>query len=89
MKDGFEFKAFLSLSNSIDASFGTFDEVIQFIGSVSIPCTGYVYDGTKYYSIFCLDGSGPVFSYINTETGLQDLAITNDDVTVSDDPMSF
>ncbi len=84
-KDGFTFKAFLSVYRSDDAAFGTFDEIVQAIGSNNIPCTGYVYDGTKFYSIFDLDGSGPVFNYLNPELGEQMLAVTNDDVTISDD----
>ena len=84
-KDGFTFKAFLSVSHSDEAVFGTFDEIIQAIGHANVPCTGYVYDGTKYYSIFVLDSSGPVFNYLNPELGEQMLAVTNDDVTISND----
>lgn len=84
-KDGFTFKAFLSIPRSDDTAFGTFDEIINAVGTVSIPCTGYVYDGTKYYSIYDLDTSAPVFDYLNPDSGEQMLAVTNNDVTVSDD----
>lgn len=88
-KDGFTFKAFLSVCRSDDTPFGTFDEIVNAFGSISIPCTGYVYDGTKHYSIYDLDCSAPVLDYLNPDSGEQMLEITNDSVTVSDDPISF
>lgn len=85
IKGEFIFKAYLSISRSDEALFNTFDEVVQAIGSLSSPCTGYVYDGTKYYSIYVLDGSAPVFNYLNPDLGEQILEVTNEDVSVTDD----
>lgn len=89
IKGEFTFKAFLSISRSDEAAFGTFDEVITAIGSLRFPCTGYVYDGAKFYSIYILDGSASVFNYLNPDLGEQELALTNNDVTVTDDPIEF
>lgn len=90
MKDGFTFKTFLSVSRSDNTVFSTFDEVVQAIGSSSIPCTGYVYDGTKYYSIYVLDGSVTTLNYLNPDSGEQMLAITDVDVVnITDDTIEF
>ena len=83
-KDGFTFKAFLSVMRSDDTVFSTFYEVLNAIGGSSIPCTGYVYDSTKYHSIFALDIDLAGLVYLNLEIGEQILFVTNDDVAVLD-----
>lgn len=88
-KDGFTFKAYMNVFRSDNAEITALDEVITVIGHSSNPCTGYIHDELKYYNIIAFDGSGPVFDYINPESGEVELAVTNDDVIVSDNVIEF
>ena len=90
IKDGSTFKAFMSIMSSDDASITDLDGVVSILGNASNPCTGYIYDGNqKSYNIIAFNASGPVFEYNDPEAGGAEFAVTNDDVTVSDDPIEF
>lgn len=89
-KDGSTFKAFMSIMSSDDASITDLDGVVSILGNASNPCTGYIYDGNqKSYNVIAFNASGPVFEYNDPEAGGAEFAVTNDDVTVSDDPIEF
>lgn len=87
---GSTFKAFMSIPRSDNTAFGTLDEVIAAIGDAALPCTGYIYDGNqKSYNIVSFNPAGPGFEYNDPATGGQVFMIGNDDVTVTDVPISF
>lgn len=87
---GSTFKAFMSIPRSDDTPFGTLDEVISALGNSYISCTGYIYDGNqKSYAIVSFNPAGPGFEYNDPETGGQVFVVSNDIVTVTDDPIPF
>lgn len=90
IKNGFTFKVFMSLLRTYDEAINTLDDVVSILGSASHSCTGYLFDGDQNsYAVIALNASGPVFEYNNPKTGVQELAITNDDVAIIDDPIEF
>lgn len=90
IKDSFTFRVFMSLLRTDDFAINTLDDVVSILGSASHSCTGYLYDGNqKSYAVIALNASGPVFNYNNPQTGGQELAITNDDVSIIDDVIEF
>lgn len=90
IKDSFTFRVFMSLLRTDDIAINTLDDVVSILGSASHSCTGYLYDGIQNsYAVIALNASGPVFNYNNPQTGGQELAITNDDVSIIDDVIEF
>jgi hypothetical protein len=89
-KDGFTFTAFISIFRSNNEEISTLDEVVAVIGSGSISCTGYLYDGNqKSYSIIAFEGSGSVFVYNDPEAGGRVFEVTADDVAITDNPIEL
>jgi hypothetical protein len=87
-KDGFTFSAFISIFRSNNEEISTLDEVVAVIGSGSISCTGYLYDGNqKSYSIMAFAGS--VFVYNDPEAGGRVFEVTADDVAITDNPIEL
>lgn len=90
MKDGYTFKAFMSLMRDDYTAITSLDEVISILGSSQQSCTGYIYDGNqKSYNVFAFDSSGSVFEYNDPEAGGAEFVITNDDVVIMDDILEF
>ena len=90
MQLGSTFKAFMSIPRSDDTLFGTLDEIVAALGNAYIPCTGYIYDGNqKSFSIFAFNTAGPGFEYNDPETAGQVFAVTNNNVTVTDNVLLF
>lgn len=90
--EGSNFKAFMSIPRSDNTTFYTLDEIIQALESTKIPCTGYVYDGTIYYSILALDttdATAPKLIYLNHGSGVQVLEIMSNDVAITDNVLDF
>lgn len=89
-KDGFTFKVFMSLLGTDDEFINSLDDVVSILGSSSLSCTGYLFDGNQNsYAVIALNASGPAFEYNNPQTGGQDLAITKDDVAIIDNIIEF
>ena len=89
-KDGFTFKAFMSLLRTVDEPITSLDDVLSILGVASHSCTGCLYDGNqKSYNIIAFNASSIVFEYNDPETGGQVFAVTNDDVAITDDVLEF
>lgn len=87
---GYTFEAFMSIPCSNNTAITTFDELVSILGDAYIPCTGYIYDGNqKSYNVFAFNTAGPGFHYNDPEIGGQVFMVSNDNVTVSDDPVEF
>ena len=80
----------MSIPRSDDTAFGTLDEIIAALGDAYIPCTGYIYDGNqKSLAIVAFNTAGPGFECNNPESGGEVFTIANDDVTVTDNVLTF
>ena len=89
-KLGSTIKAFMSIPRSDNTTLGTLDEVIAALGDAYIPCTGYIYDGNqKSFAIVAFNTAGPGFEYNDPASGGQVFSISNNDVTVTDNVLTF
>lgn len=90
IKDGNTFMVFMNLMRPDDTTITTLDEIVSILGSASISCTGYIYDGNqKSYNVIFFNPTGPVFEYNDPEAGGAEFAITNDDVAITDYTIEF
>ena len=90
--EGSNFKAFMSIPRSKDNTFYTLDDIIQALESTKIPCTGYIHDGERYYSIFVLDTTdttAPKLIYLHPVSGEQVFEIISNDVAITDNPIAI
>lgn len=90
IKDGNEYKVFMRVFSNDNSEITDLATVRDSIGqNDDYSCTGYVKEGSNYYSVMSFDGSGPLINYLAGASGVLSIEPTVDDVTITDNPIEF